>query len=94
MARFAYQVLLRRFLSGMRMAEGAPGAAPLPSVATEGLPGEEIVQPVRFPPGAVTVPWLLRVEWKGSPLAVQGMGRILPRGAPPPHRAQGTTLLR
>ena len=77
-ARSAYQDLLRRFLSGIRMAERAPGTAPLPSVATEGLPGEESGRPLRFPPGAATVHWLSRAELKEVPVAVQRMGRILP----------------
>ena len=76
------------------MAEGVPESAPLPSVATEGLPGEEFGQPLRFPPGAATVPWPLRSELKELPVAVQGMGRIDPWRVPPPQGEQGPTLLR
>ena len=73
----------RRFPSRMLATGWAPGCAPLPPVATEGQPGEEVWQPSRFPQGAATTPRPLRAQAsKEPPEAVQGMGRVPAVGSP------------
>ena len=77
-AESAHQGLSRRFPSGMRVVECTLGFALFPLAATEGLPREEFGQSLRFLREAATAPWPLRVELKESPVAVQGIGWILP----------------